>query len=333
MLIRRSGTTGVPFWAFPLGTLVVLLLATAVGEYQLSVLTRALILGLLALSVNLAWGYTGIFTIGNAVFFGAGAYTVALLNTRHGVSQLLVLLPLALVAGAAAALVLGLFLFGRRRVSEMYVALVTLAVGYVATLAFNGWSAVGAANGISDIAYGLIGPLQVGGGRPIYLLAVLVFVLGLVITTWLAGSQFGLVMKAVRDDEERAEFLGYPRARVQVLVFTFSGAMAGLAGGTFAMEEGFAAPTMMNVSMSIMALLYVILGGRGTLIGPILGVGLLEVAGRAVQDRFPTQWPIIISALLVLCVLVLPRGLAGVAGRLRRPTGPRDTSGSEVSHA
>ncbi len=306
-----------PFWLFPLAALVVLLLASMAAEYQLSVLTRGLILGLLALSVNLAWGYTGIFTIGNAVFFGAGAYAVALLSTKQGNSQLFVLLPVAAVIGAGVALVLGLFLFGRRRVSELYVALVTLAVGYVAELAFNGWSAVGAANGISDIAYGVLGSLDVGGGRPIYLLAAVIFVIGLLLTTWLAGSQFGLVMRAVRDDEERAEFLGYPRARVQVIVFTLSGGMAGLAGGTFAMEEGFVAPSMLGVSMSIMALLWVILGGRGTLVGPILGVALLEVAGRAIQDRYPTQWPIIISALLVLCVLVLPRGLAGGAKAVR----------------
>lgn len=333
MLTRRPGPARLPFWLVPLVALVVLVLASFVASYEMSVLTRALILALLALSVNLAWGYTGIFTIGNAVFFGAGAYVVAVLNTEHAATQLVVLLPLGAVAGALVALVLGLFMFGRRRVSEMYVALVTLAVGYVAALAFNGWSRVGAANGISDISYGAVGSIQVGGGRPMYLLAATVFVLGLLLTTWLAGSQFGLVMKAVRDDEERAEFLGYPRARVQVLVFTLSGAMAGLAGGTFALEEGFVAPTMMNVSMSIMALLYVILGGRGTWIGPILGVALLEVAGRAVQDRFPTQWPIIISALLVLCVLVLPRGLAGVATEVRRRLTRERSTDSEVSHA
>jgi len=293
--------------------LLVLLAGSLVGEYQLSVLTRALILALFAISVNLAWGYTGIFTIGNAVFFGAGAYAVALLSTRRGVSSLIVLLPVAAVMGAVAALVLGLFLFGRSRVSELYVALVTLAVGYVAELAFNGWSWVGAANGISGVTYGMVGPWEVGGGLPMYLLAVVLFICGLMVTGWLVSSQFGLVMRAVRDDEERAEFLGFPRARVQVVVFTVSGAIAGLAGGVFALQEGFAAPSMLGVSMSILALLWVILGGRGTVVGPILGVVLLEVAGRAVQDRFPTQWPVIISALLVICVVVLPRGLAGVS--------------------
>lgn len=332
MLGRFTRWTKAPFWSLPLLALLVLFLASAVSEYQLSVLTRALILALLAISVNLAWGYTGIFTIGNAVFFGAGAYAVALLNTKKDVSELFILLPVALVSGAFVALILGLFLFGRNRVSELYVALVTLAVGYVTALAFNGWSAVGAANGISNISYGVIGSLDVGGGRPIYLLAVGVFVFGLLLTAWLASSQFGLVMKAVRDDEERAEFLGYPRARVQITVFTLSGALAGLAGGTFAMEEGFVAPTMMNVSMSIMALLYVILGGRGTLVGPLLGVGLLEIAGRAVQDKYPTQWPIIISAILVLCILVLPYGLAGLAGRIRQRLGSRREATS-VSHA
>jgi len=316
VLRRRTDAARAPFWAFPGATLLVLLAGSLVGEYQLSVLTRALILALFAISVNLAWGYTGIFTIGNAVFFGVGAYAVALLSTRGGVSSLVVLLPVAAAMGAFVALVLGLFLFGRSRVSELYVALVTLAVGYVAELAFNGWSLVGAANGISDVTYGMVGPLEVGGGLPMYLLAVVLFICGLMVTSWLVSSQFGLVMRAVRDDEERAEFLGFPRARVQIVVFTVSGAIAGLAGGVFALEEGFAAPSMLGVSTSILVLLWVILGGRGTVVGPILGVALLEVAGRAVHDRFPMQWPVIISALLVIIVVVLPRGLAGVGRSL-----------------
>jgi branched-chain amino acid transport system permease protein len=125
----------------------------------------------------------------------------------------------------------------------------------------------------------------------------------------LLRSQFGLVMRAVRDDDERAEFLGYRRPVVQLAVFSGTAALAGLAGGLYALEEGFASPSFLGVALSTQVLVYILLGGRGTLIGPVLGVLVLEVGGQRVQKSLPTEWPIIVGAMLLLVILFLPGGL------------------------
>ena len=141
-------------------------------------------------------------------------------------------------------------------------------------------------------------------------------------------SQFGLVMQAVRDDDERAEFLGYRRAVIQLVVFTGTSVFAAVAGCLFALGEGFTSPTFLGVALSTQVLIYILLGGRGTLIGPVLGVLLLEVGGQRVQESLPSTWPIVISSMLLLVILFLPGGLVDLPARLRRrgrglaPTAP-----------
>ena len=123
-------------------------------------------------------------------------------------------------------------------------------------------------------------------------------------------------MRAVRDGEERAEFLGYRRWLVQLTVFSVVAGLAAMGGAVYALAQGFVSPSFLGVALSTQILIYILLGGRGTLIGPVLGVLALEVGGQRIQQSLPTDWPIIIGSLLLFVILFLPRGLADAPSRL-----------------
>jgi ABC-type branched-subunit amino acid transport system permease subunit len=303
----------------------------AAGQsYWLIALTRALLLSVLAVSTNLAWGFTGSFTLGQAVFFGAGAYAAALLSTRADVTSLIVLGLASAGAGLVAGLLIGGFLFfGRRRVGELYVGLVTLALTYAIERLANAWDAIGAGNGIPGLPLPQFLGTEIETGLPFFWLSLIVLLAVLLIGWLLLRSQFGLVMRAVRDDAERAEFLGYRRPFVQLAVFTGTAALGALAGGLYALEEGFASPSFLGVALSTQVLVYILLGGRGTLVGPVLGVLVLEVGGQRVQESLPTEWPIIVGAMLLLVIMFLPRGLMDLRARLPR----RSARGAERAAA
>jgi branched-chain amino acid transport system permease protein len=295
------------------------LLDAAGQSYWLIALTRALLLSVLAVSTNLAWGVTGIFTLGQAVFFGFGAYATGLLATKAGVSSLIILLPASVAVGIAAGLLIGAFLFfGRRRVGELYVGLVTLALTYALERLANAWNAIGAGNGISGLPLPTVFGAEVQTGLPFFWVSLVALLATLGLGAWLLRSQFALVMHAVRDDDERAEFLGYRRPVVQLAVFAIVAGLGAMAGGLYALEEGFVSPSFLGVALSTQVLVYILLGGRGTLVGPVLGVLVLEVGGQRVQESLPSEWPIIVGAMLLLVILFLPGGLMDLRSRLRR---------------
>jgi branched-chain amino acid transport system permease protein len=294
-------------------------LSTAHETYWLQFSTRVLLLGSLALSADLAWGYAGIFTLGHALLFGAGAYTTGLLATRRGWIELQGLLPASVIAGGLLALAIGLFLYaGGRRVGGVYVSLATLALAYAAERLANGWPALGAANGIPGLPLPKLFGSQIDLGIRFYFVALAAFVVGYVALRVIAGSQFGLALIAVRDDEERAEFLGYSRQRIQIVTLVVSGMLAGLAGGLYGLHEGFVSPGFAGVGLSTQVLLWLVLGGRGRLWGALLGVVILEVVGRVLQDRYPKLWPVMVGASLLACITFLPDGIISLPVRRLR---------------
>lgn len=300
----------------------------AIGQgYWVIVLTQALLLAVLAVASDLVWGVTGIFALGQAVFFGAGAYTAALLSTKQNVSSLIVLVPSTAVVGVLAGLLVGTFLFfGRRRVGELYVALVTLALTYAIEQLANVWNAIGAGNGITGLPLPTVFGQQIATGLPLFWVAAVAVLATLALAWLLVRSQFGLAMQAVRDDSERAEFLGYKRPVIQLIVFALAAGLAAAGGGLYALAQGFVSPSFLGVALSTQVLIYILLGGRGTLLGPVIGVLVLEVGGRRIQESLPTDWPIIVGAVLLLVILFLPRGLLDIRSRittlLRRPSRP-----------
>jgi branched-chain amino acid transport system permease protein len=289
----------------------------AAGQpYWVLLLTRALLLAVLAVATDIAWGVTGIFTLGQAVFFGIGAYVVALLATRAGLSSVVPLAAAALIAGAFAGLLIGAFLFqGRRRVGPLYVALVTLALTYAFERLANVWAAIGSGTGITGLPLPSVAGIQIDLGLPYLWVAEIALLVVLGLGWALNRSQLGLVMRAIRDDDERTEFLGYRRPAVQVAVFSITSAFCSLAGGLYALEEGFASPSFLGVALSTQVLIYILLGGRGTIVGPLLGVLLFELGGQQIQQALPSEWPILVGSILLLVILLLPRGLLSIGDR------------------
>lgn len=314
------------------------LLEAAGQSYWVTTLTRGLLLAVLAVATDLAWGYTGIFTLGQAVFFGIGAYAAGLLGVNAGIDALPLLVGAAAAAGLIGGLVVGSFLFfGRRRVGELYVGLVTLALTYAFERLATGWTAVGSGNGISGLPLPMLFGTEIEPGLSFFMLALATLLIVLGVGWAVTRSQFGLVMRAVRDDDERAEFLGYRRPVVQLAVFAGAASAAAVAGCLFALLEGFTSPTFLGVALSTQVLVFVLLGGRGTLLGPVLGVLLLEVGGQRVQESLPSEWPIVIGSMLLLVILFLPGGLMDLPRRIRggrRPsTSTLGVTGADPSRA
>jgi branched-chain amino acid transport system permease protein len=305
--------------AFTALCILPVVLSSAGESYWLQFSTRILLLASLALSADLAWGYAGIFTLGHALLFGVGAYTTGLLATRRGWTELQELVPASVVAGGLLAFGIGLFLYaGARRVGAVYVSLATLALAYAAERLANGWPAVGAANGIPGLPLPKLFGYEIDLGIRFYFTASAAFVVGYVVLRLIARSQFGLALAAVRDDEQRAEFLGYSRQRIQIVTLVVSGMLAGMAGSLYGLHEGFVSPGFAGVGLSTQVLLWLVLGGRGRVWGALLGVVILEVAGRVFQDRYPKLWPVMVGSALLACITFLPDGMISVPVRRLR---------------
>lgn len=287
------------------------------NDYITQIVTRILIYGILVLSVELCWGQTGIFTFGQAALFGLGGYVVGLITTKSSLTDVGILLLIAIVVGAVAGLIIGIFLFSGKRVGELYVALVTLAISYMCERLANSWTVLGSGNGIPGIPYPTIFGKEIGSASGLFFLAFVVFAIALILSIIIVNSQFGLTMNAVRDDEERAEFFGYQRSVVQIAVFVFSAALAASGGALFALSEGFVSSSITGLALSTATVLWVVLGGRGTLFGPLIALAALEVVNIKMQEALPSLWPILVGLLLLITMIFLPKGLTSMPARIR----------------
>jgi len=288
-------------------------------SYWLQFSTRLLLLAVLAMSADLVWGYAGIFTLGHALLFGVGAYTTGMLASRWGWVELQGLIPPAILLSGLSAFAIAIFLFaGSNRVGGIYVSLATLALAYAAERLANGWPTLGAANGIPGLPIPLLFGYQIDLGIRFYYAAFAVFTVAFAVVVSVTRSQFGLSLLAIRDDEERAEFLGYSRQRIQIAALVLSGLLAGMAGGMYGLHEGFVSPGFVGVGLSTQVLLWLVLGGRGRVWGALLGVVLLELLGRVMQDRYPRLWPVLVGAALLACITFLPDGIVSLPVRRLR---------------
>lgn len=292
---------------------LLIVLPSLLSQFHVSFLTRVLLLVLLALSFDLAWGYGGIFSLGQAVFFGWGAYVAGLLATRRDVTSVFVTVPAAALTGLVLAAALGAFLFlGRRRVSLIYVSLATLAASYAFERLAAAWTEIGAANGIPSVPVLTAGGTRLLPGPTFYYVILVITLLVYLLFRYIVRSQFGLMLVAGRDDLERVTYLGYNTARAQLLVFGLAGGVAGMSGGFYAFHEGFVSPSLLGVSLSTMAVLYVLFGGVGTLIGAVVGTIAIEGAGLQLAERFPDYWPIALGFILLAGIMFLPNGIIGM---------------------
>ena len=311
-MLKTSAATRVA--ALELALLAVFaVLPAALQEFRVVFVTRVLILALLALSFDLVWGFAGIMSFGQALFFGAAGYTVALLARDAGMTSVFVVLPAALGVGLVLAFVVASFLLlGRNPPSLTFVALGTLTGSYAADRLARGWYYLGGQNGIPSIPPMTAGPWQITEGLTYYYLALALLVGGYLVCRFLVRSQLGLALAGVRINEARMAFFGYRVQSLKAIVFSVAGAIAGLAGGLYAFHEGFVWPNMLGVILSTQIVLYALFGGVGTLIGAVIGVVAIEIVSFVLSDAYPTIWPIMLGLLLLGVILFRPGGLISV---------------------
>jgi urea transport system permease protein len=293
------------------GMLAIAALAPLVLQDYLTVYaTRVLILCLFALSFDLVWGYAGIMSFGQSMFFGMAGYGVALLSRDLDIASIFAVIPAGILIGFVAALLLGGFLLlGRHPSSVIFVALGTMTGAYAADRLARGWYYLGGQNGIPSIPSMTIGSYELEEGPVFYYFALGLLVLIYLLCRFLVRSQFGLALAGLRENETRIAFFGYKVQHLKAIVFAIGGAIAGLAGSLYAFHEGFVWPNMVGVVISTQVVLYVLFGGSGTLIGAVIGTVIIEGVSFWLSDNYRDVWPIILGVLLLFVILFRPLGL------------------------
>ncbi|MFP4006989.1 MAG: urea ABC transporter permease subunit UrtC [Spirulinaceae cyanobacterium] len=319
---------------------IVIILAVAMPlalpAFRLKLLGRFLALAIVALGIDLIWGYTGLLSLGHGIFFALGGYGIAMylkLNgpegpmpeffSLYGVNELpwfwkpFYSFPVTLIAIVVIpSLVAGIFgyLVFRNRIRGVYFSILTQAALLVFFNVFNGqqeW--MNGTNGLKtdqDIFFGMVvnsPPAQI----TFYELTILFLLLTYALCRWLTTGRLGRVLIAIRDDETRVRFTGYNPTEFKTLVFAISGAIAGVAGALYMPQTGLITPNIMEVAFSIEMVIWVAVGGRGTLIGAIIGALVVNFAQTFLSEQFAEVWLFFQGALFLLVVTVLPDGLVG----------------------
>ena len=293
--------------------------------YSLLELTLYLIFGLLALSLAFVWGYGGILCFGHAAFFGLGAYAYAVAVINLGDSTLALVIAMALPAAFAAAL--GYFMFWGR-ISDVYVGVITLTVTLIFYNVVNstagpqyhiGEALLGGFNGMPNVpplnlpfdpdnSLDPAGMFEVSGA----LLLAAYFGLHVLLRT-----RFGRVLVAVRENEQRVEFLGYDARLHKLAAFALGGGLAGLAGCLFTAWGNFVSPTVFGVVQSAQIIIWLMVGGPGTLLGPILGAMAISWLTLEIGTQATVNANVVLGAVLLVFVLLVPKGLLPMlTGRL-----------------
>lgn len=318
-MINKLGLGAKPRNIIPILELVIvlalLLIPLFTSNFHTIIASRILLLAMLAISFDLCWGYSGIMTFGQALFFGISGYVAALLANKLGIVQLWIIVPICMLAGLISSLLVGWFLLlGKRTPSIIFVALGTLTASYTAERLVAGWQWVGAGNGMSVYDFIKLGSYELEPGPLFYyiILAFLIFVYAM--SRWMVRSQLGLVLAGMRQNEERLSFLGYKIQRFKALVFSIAGMITGLSGGLYAFHEGFIGPGSMGIALSTNAVLYALLGGVGTLLGPVIGVFAIETSAFVLSDIdiLKPYWPMILGILMLVVVVYRPSGILGL---------------------
>jgi branched-chain amino acid transport system permease protein len=290
----------------------------------ITLMTNVVILSLLALSFDLCWGFSGIMSYGQALFFGVAGYVVALVGRDLAFSQLWATLPLAmLVGGLLSAGMAAFLLLGKKTPTAIFVAFGTLTGSYAAERLVAGWQYVGAGNGLSAIKLMAFGGYEFVEGVEFYSVALAALVIVYLASRLLVRSQMGLVLAGMRQNEERLAFFGYRVQVFKALVFSFAGAIAGLSGALYSYHQGFTGPSNMGPGLSTTAVIYCLFGGSGTLIGPVIGTIAIELLSYVLADTDAIRqfWPVILGIVLLVVVMFQPTGLLGLVVSSRERIG------------
>lgn len=322
--------------AFAIVVLIIALLPLFLSPFRVSLVGKFITYAIVALSIDLIWGYTGILSLGHGVFFGLGGYGMGMylkLVASHGklpdfmswsgrttlpwfwefyktapeAVLMIILVPSVL------AFVLGLLTF-MNRIKGVYFSILSQALALVFVTLFIGLQPyTGGTNGITEFStlFGL--PIAGKSAKYMWYYVALAFlVLTYFVFTKIMKTKCGRVLVAIRDGENRARFSGYQTATYKTFVYVLSALFTGIAGALFVPFSGIISPSEMSISNSIDMAIWVAVGGRGTLIGAVVGAFIVNTTKTLISENFPEIWSYFIGAIFVLVVLFLPRGLTGV---------------------
>lgn len=294
-------------WTLHLATLaLVAVLLVTLPPYHATNLSRILVLAVFAIGYNLAFGYTGLLSLGHALFFAAGVYGAALPVTYLGLPQLPALIA-GLLAGGIMAAAVGLLALRTAGVSFMIVTLMFAQAGYLTLLYFN--PVTGGDEGlVLPDATTLLPGLSADAARATIALAL--FATALLTSLWIVQSRLGRTMVALRENEERSRMLGYNPFAVKLTALVLSGLFSGAAGAAYALLFGYAGASFATIQYSILPMLWVLMGGAGTVLGPLIGTAamfyLVDIAGS-----YTTATLLFVGVALVLLILFAPKGILG----------------------
>ncbi len=322
-----------------------------VSNFRINLLGKFLALAIVALGIDFIWGYTGILSLGQGVFFGLGGYCMAMylllkvgtaghyesnlpdFMVWNGLTELpwfwkpmyhaWVAIPCIVFVPALCALGLGYLTF-KSGVGGVYFSIVTQALALVLSITLIGQQPyTGGTNGLNDFrsifGFPLRGPDLPTTQLFLYIVTVLVLVGAYFLCRWIIRSKLGRVLMAIRDDEKRARFSGYDTANFKIFAFGLAAALAGVGGALFVPQAEIISPSNVGIVPSIEMVLWVAVGGRGTLVGAVLGALLVNAAKSGLSESFPGIWLYFLGALFMGVVVFFPKGCVGFLGQFRSP--------------
>ena len=330
--------------------------AVHVPDYLIALMGKFLCYAIVALAIDLIWGFTGILSLGHGLFFALGGYAMGMHLMRaiagegvyrselpdfmvfldwkelpwywHGFEHFWFAMLMAVLVPGVFALVFGFFAF-RSRIKGVYFSIITQAMTYAAMLLFfRNNTGFGGNNGLTDfkhiLGFSLLEPATKAG---LYAASALALAGTFLLCRFVTVSKLGRVLTAIRDAESRVMFSGYDPLRYKLFVWTLSAVLCGIAGALYVPQVGIINPSEMHPGNSIEMAIWAAVGGRGTLVGPIIGAWLVNGAKSVFTVAFPDLWLYFLGAIFIATTLFLPDGLVGLgrflSGRKKRPTRDR----------
>ncbi|WP_373184355.1 urea ABC transporter permease subunit UrtC [Halopseudomonas sp.] len=335
-----------------LAILLLVILPLTLDIFRLNLLGKYLTYAFVAVGLVLCWGYGGILSLGQGIFFGVGGYCMAMflklessapeftsIQSTPGIPDfmdwnqitelpmmwmpfhsLTLTIILMLTVPALVAFFIGFAMF-KRRVGGVYFAIITQAIASIATILIVGQQGyTGGINGITDLRTLLGWDIRSDSARYIlYFVCCVALIICLLIGQFVLESRFGKLLIAMRDQEDRVRFSGYDVANIKIFVFALAAVFSAIGGAMFALQVGFMSPSFVGTVASIEMVIFCAVGGRLSLIGAVYGALLVNLAKTMLSETFPQLWIVFMGALFIGVVLLFPQGLAGIYNDYIKP--------------
>ena len=288
-------------------------------KYNTFLLTKALIMAIWALAYNILLGYTGMLSFGHALYFGVGAYTVALLIKMYGIRSIEILLPASIISVAIVGALVGFLCI---RYIAVYFALLTLAFGQLFfALTYKLYWLTRGADGLPAPRPYLLG-IKLRPATYYYFFVLAIFLASTIIMWWILHSPFGKTLQAIRENSSRVEFIGVNVRRYKWMAFIISAIFSGIAGALYGPLFEHVTPDLLHWAFGGLVLYMVLIGGHRSFVGPIIGALVFTYVENYVT-AITIYWPIILGCILILIVFVFPNGIMGAVYKVREWVGKK----------